>query len=84
MCFQSAVVDIPPGAPPEPMINICVGEDGSTYEEGEEFMSGHCRMCRCKNGRMVCEEKMCGPLVCDEYEVQGWGEDECCPKCMSK
>lgn len=82
-----------PATPQEPPNNLplfsdtdssCYSEDGMTLREGEMIWPGPCRMCRCKDRKIVCEEKTCEPLVCADDEIYGEVEGECCPQCIGK
>lgn len=63
----------------------CYSEvDGVMLEEGDVVWPGPCRMCRCTEGRIVCEEKTCEPLVCGDDQVYGEMEGKCCPQCIGE
>ena len=82
LCFQST--DIFDNTQEIPIISGCITESGMTYDEGEVFMPGDCRTCRCEEGSVQCREKICEPLICDENEGYSVPEGECCPVCVGK
>ena len=86
VCLELAgMPNRPDGVPLVTEDSGCITEDGLTFNAGEMFKPGACRICICKKNRMICEEKTCEPLVCGQDQVYSEAvEGECCPKCIGK
>ncbi|XP_063157945.1 SCO-spondin-like [Candoia aspera] len=57
-------------------------EGGQIYSASAEWRKG-CEICRCLNGRAVCETG-CLPLTCLEGEVKVQEPGSCCPTCRKE
>lgn len=64
--------------------NGCITDDGQMLQEGEVIKPGPCRICKCEDKSIMCEEKMCEPLVCHDDQVYAITDEECCPMCMGE
>ena len=84
-CFEASE---PNGEDPAFVVDVeengCITDDGQMLQEGEVINPGPCRICKCKEESIMCEEKMCEPLVCHDDQVYAITDEECCPKCMGE
>lgn len=60
---------------------ICHGENGNEYVEGEVWELEKCTTCLCHHGIILCNTKMCPPLLC-HFPVKVPGQ--CCAFCPRK
>ncbi|XP_038068738.1 zonadhesin-like isoform X3 [Patiria miniata] len=59
-------------------IPTCLATGGVTYKHGETWQPDACKTCECKEGTIVCTDKLCPKPTCDNPAAV---EGECCPQC---
>nr|XP_046192223.1 thrombospondin-2-like isoform X2 [Oncorhynchus gorbuscha] len=57
---------------------VCV-QDGRVYQREEDWVSDSCTFCTCQEGKAVCRQVTCPPVICSS---PSFTEGECCPVCL--